>query len=496
MRYALISDIHANMQAWEAVLQDSRIMRCEVILCLGDVVGFGPKPAEVLESVCTHAASIVVGDHDAVIGGRLDSSIFSDDAREVIEWTRSKLTAVTARLFADMEGYLLGDGFVICHSETDEPERFSYIRKPEDARASFNAMATNLIFAGHTHEPGVFTLDPATGAITHSKLLELALAEDKRYYVNVGSVGYPIHGEVLASYAVYDSDARHITFRGVPFDLDAFAADVAATGLPVAPPFTPMTMPHVPTVPPPTLIPPRDSAPIADNVAAIRVPVINPHRRSGPIRYVTPEELRDTTRTARIKKYDSPLLRPDAPSPLQRTTSNIQKNPTSISPQPEDAPPAPDTPSRKKRKPIIIRKRTDTPPKPKIIETSPAPHIEEPEAVQASDLPQEETPIPEVPVIVQAEPETEEKQAPPRTVDSENKEELSEEEKDKLRKERSRQILLAAQKKRQLAAQKKAAYNDKLKKSLQARQQAALKKRKEAKDSSTNEDKPANTDNA
>ena len=100
MRYAIISDIHANRQAWEAVFANIKKQGVDDILCLGDVVGYGPRPADVLESVYEHCDNFVLGNHDAVIGNRLDSDLFNDKAKYVIEWTREQLSDSVADFFA------------------------------------------------------------------------------------------------------------------------------------------------------------------------------------------------------------------------------------------------------------------------------------------------------------------------------------------------------------------------------------------------------------
>ena len=91
MRYGIVSDIHANIQAWKAVLRDMRNEGVDSILCLGDVVGYGPNPAEVLDSCYQHVDYFILGNHDAVIGNRLDSNLFNDNAKFLIEWTRDQL---------------------------------------------------------------------------------------------------------------------------------------------------------------------------------------------------------------------------------------------------------------------------------------------------------------------------------------------------------------------------------------------------------------------
>ncbi len=101
MRYAIVADIHANVQAWEAVLRDIASSRIDGIICLGDVVGYGPNPAEVLRSVHSHVDALALGNHDAALCGKLDPVLFNDQARHIIAWTRAALTAQALEVMSD-----------------------------------------------------------------------------------------------------------------------------------------------------------------------------------------------------------------------------------------------------------------------------------------------------------------------------------------------------------------------------------------------------------
>jgi len=155
MRYAVVSDIHANRQAWQAVLDDIALQGTDAILCVGDVIGYGPMPAVTLDSVCKYADVMVLGNHDAVIGNRINVEIFNDDACRIIEWTRERLNDDATRLFAKMPLELEVEDFLIVHAEVADPERFYYIEEAESARESFDACEHALIFVGHTQSGGI-----------------------------------------------------------------------------------------------------------------------------------------------------------------------------------------------------------------------------------------------------------------------------------------------------------------------------------------------------
>lgn len=235
MRYGIVSDIHANIQAWNAVLRDMKSMGVDSILCLGDVVGYGPNPVEVMDSCYKHCDYFILGNHDAVIGDRLDSSLFNDNAKFLIEWTREQLSPLAADFFKDMPLRMEGPGFVCAHGELAMPGRFGYIYEAQDAIESFTSNNSPLMFVGHTHFPTKFTYDLMTNKVLKEADQDFVMKAGQRYMVNAGSVGDPRDGQVTASYCVYDADTQQVFFRKVPFDVNGFRENLIKTQLPVNP---------------------------------------------------------------------------------------------------------------------------------------------------------------------------------------------------------------------------------------------------------------------
>lgn len=233
MRLAITSDIHANWQAWSAVLIDIRSQGIDRILCLGDVVGYGPNPAEVMASVHAHVDHFVLGNHDAVICGKMDPSLFNEDAQRMIAWTRARLNADAANFFNRVPLTLAGEGFRCAHGDFAEPGAFNYVIDPADAIASWDAVREPLLFTGHTHTPAIF-LRGASGRPHVVPPQDFELEPDKRYLVNVGSVGHSRDHDTRASYCVFDTDARSICWRRIPFDLDAYRDAMQRAGLATA----------------------------------------------------------------------------------------------------------------------------------------------------------------------------------------------------------------------------------------------------------------------
>ncbi len=230
MLYAIVSDIHANLPAWRAVLADLTTAGAERIICLGDVVGYGPQPREVLASLYRHVDAFVMGNHDAVACGRMTPERFNSQARVLIEWTSQQLSR-RAKEFIDSAALsLTGDGFTCVHGELGQPGAFHYLMEPSDTDPSWEATDDALIFVGHTHRAGLFVR--GSSGVTHPLPAEdFILEAGKRYIVNVGSVGYPRDGDPRAAYCLYDSSSRAVYFRRVHFDYEALMEAVREAGL-------------------------------------------------------------------------------------------------------------------------------------------------------------------------------------------------------------------------------------------------------------------------
>lgn len=235
MRYAIVSDIHANFSAWEAVLADFRECKIEEVVCLGDVVGYGPKPAEVLEAVRAVTGNFVMGNHDAAAVGMMDYSIFNDHAREAIEWTMGQLDEAGKEFLSSVPLAIEAGDILFVHAEIEEPGRFGYISDLEVAQRNLEAGKHFVTFIGHTHLPKVFEMD-IFGEVTEFTDGDLTLDSDSRYIVNVGSVGEPRNPEDLrARYVIYDTETQELEFRRVEFDILAYRKDLEATTLSMRP---------------------------------------------------------------------------------------------------------------------------------------------------------------------------------------------------------------------------------------------------------------------
>ncbi|MEM7012715.1 MAG: metallophosphoesterase family protein, partial [Verrucomicrobiota bacterium] len=222
MRYAIFSDIHANRQALAAVLRDMRKCGAEVLVCLGDVIGYGPCPQIVLDAVRKNTENLVLGNHDAAACGLLDANLFNDHAREVIEWTRAQMNEESLAFLNEVPMTMEAEDILFVHAEPEMPGRFDYIEDATMAAQQLKATDKRITFVGHTHHPVVW-MAGADGSIREMPDQDQQLKEGNRYIVNVGSVGEPRNPEdISARYVVYDSAKKNLFFRKVEFDVAGY----------------------------------------------------------------------------------------------------------------------------------------------------------------------------------------------------------------------------------------------------------------------------------
>ena len=218
MVYAIISDVHANAIALSAVLEDARRCGAKRILCLGDVVGYGPEPESAATMVRTRAALAIAGNHDDAVSGRLDASDFIDLAADAVSRHRETLSDENLEWLKGLPHVYNGKSFSCTHGDFISPETFGYISDESEAAANFAATRSQLMFAGHSHVPGIF-LTGASGRVYSLPPTDFTIEDGKRYIVNPGSVGYPrTNGNVCEStYVLFDDAERTIAFRRIPF---------------------------------------------------------------------------------------------------------------------------------------------------------------------------------------------------------------------------------------------------------------------------------------
>ena len=234
MRYAIISDIHANAAALRTVLVDAQDMHVDRIVCLGDVLGYGPDPVQALETVYSRVHVCLAGNHDDAVCGRCSAEDFNDFAAAAVERQRKALTSQALKWLKSLPYTCAMSGFACAHGDFSAPEEFNYILESDDALPSWDVRSEQLLFVGHTHQPGIFVIG-GSGMSHRLEPADFVLEDGKRYIVNVGSVGYPRSGLCRSFYCIYDDASRTVRFRSLPFDLEGYREKMGGKGLDEAP---------------------------------------------------------------------------------------------------------------------------------------------------------------------------------------------------------------------------------------------------------------------
>lgn len=229
MRIAVLSDIHSNLAALDAVLGHAGAV--DAVWHLGDVVGYGPDPDGVVARLSGVGALGVLGNHDAAALGGPEIEWFNPDARAAAVWTRDRIAADTRRWLAALPETALIDGVSLVHGSPRDPLR-EYVTTPEVASANLPYLTTAIGLHGHTHVPAVFTQRDGAMLVEWPQDGDLLEFEDEPTLLNPGSVGQPRDGDPSASYMILDQAAGHATWHRVAYDIATVQAAMRAVRLP------------------------------------------------------------------------------------------------------------------------------------------------------------------------------------------------------------------------------------------------------------------------
>jgi predicted phosphodiesterase len=229
MRIAVLSDIHANLPALDAVL--GAIGTIDAIWHLGDVVGYGPEPDAVVARLAEVGATGVRGNHDAAACGGREIEWFNPEARAAMEWTRTAIADATRDRLAALEERRVDGEFTLVHGSPRDPT-WEYITSVPVARANLAALTTRYGLHGHTHIPIAFREDDGrVEAITPGAGSVLAI-DERRVLLNPGSVGQPRDGDPSASWMVIDAEAGTCTWKRIGYDIRGVQDAMVKAGLP------------------------------------------------------------------------------------------------------------------------------------------------------------------------------------------------------------------------------------------------------------------------
>lgn len=235
MRLAVLSDIHGNREAFEAVLADVDRRAIDRIILLGDLVGYGPDPEWCVDrssALVAAGAGAVKGNHDAAIAESRPA--MNSNALKAIDWTRPRLSPAQRAFLDKLPMTLRLDDALFVHASAHDPAGWIYVTSERSAMPSFRVCDARAIFCGHVHVPALMTCDRLGTVQEHAIPMAkpVPLIRSRRWLAVVGSVGQPRDGQPQAGYAVFDTATNDLTFRRVPYDAAETARKVRSAGLP------------------------------------------------------------------------------------------------------------------------------------------------------------------------------------------------------------------------------------------------------------------------
>jgi diadenosine tetraphosphatase ApaH/serine/threonine PP2A family protein phosphatase len=231
MKYAIILDIHGNLEALHSVLSDIDKKNIDEILCLGDVVGYGPNPNECVDIIREKARITLAGNHDYAPLGKIDLTYFNPWAKNAIDWTENRLTQASKEFLLNLPLKQEMNGFTIVHATPQNPHEWYYITSLEEAIINFPEFEGQVCFVGHSHVPLVVALDEE-GEYRVVRSNPLKFSENERYIINVGSVGQPRDLDPRAAYALFDSREKVYELLRIEYDLAETQRKIRESGLP------------------------------------------------------------------------------------------------------------------------------------------------------------------------------------------------------------------------------------------------------------------------
>lgn len=218
MLYAILGDVHSNLPALEEVLKSVKQEKVDRILCTGDIVGYGPYPAECIELVQDNNIFVVAGNHDYAVTGLIDNTFFTDDAKEVLEFTRDELTDSENAFLQSLVLMKSENNVNIVHSSFVHPELFEYVFELNDLVENFLNLDTQIGFFGHTHFFKIYAKSNNDTDDYVEIKRDLFLYGDEKILINSGTVGQPRDGNTDTGYTILDTDKKIIKIKRIPYD--------------------------------------------------------------------------------------------------------------------------------------------------------------------------------------------------------------------------------------------------------------------------------------
>lgn len=230
MKYGIISDIHGNLNALEATLFAIQKFKVDKLVCLGDIVGYGPQPNECVQLIQEISDIVLAGNHDHGVVGKLSLERFNRYAKAAIQWTQTTVTDESLDYLSALKLTAAVDDLFFVHASPNEPIEWHYIMNVFDAEESFAALRENICFVGHSHVPVIFT-SQNDFFVNILFDYDVSIEQNKRYIINVGSVGQPRDLDARAAFAIYDTQTRTYQLQRIDYDINDTQEKMRKAGL-------------------------------------------------------------------------------------------------------------------------------------------------------------------------------------------------------------------------------------------------------------------------
>lgn len=233
MRIAIISDIHGNLEALTSIFEDIDSQNINEVVCLGDVIGYGPNPNECIKIVRDRCPIVIQGNHDAAA---LDSELmnnFNSNAKAAMEWTKKILTEESYEFLQSLPLRIISEDKTYVHATPFEPKRWYYITSLEEAAFNFQYFQTKFCFVGHTHIPVIIMIGLNNRIkVVQEQQFHYGAHKDSQFLINVGSSGQPRDRNPKVSYGILDSEQETFEFRRLDYDMESCQKKMIAANFP------------------------------------------------------------------------------------------------------------------------------------------------------------------------------------------------------------------------------------------------------------------------
>jgi len=231
MKYALLSDVHSNLEAFQAVLKDLSREKVDQVFFLGDVVGYGADPDKCIETLQELTSSAVAGNHDRAAVGLTDFSYFNPAAKTAVEWTTRKLSPHHQEFLKKLPLIQHHPNITLVHATPQQPAEWEYMFSHYEASLSFKHYDQQICFIGHSHTPIAFEQSEEGNTYVLPDI-SFTLRNSYRYIINTGSVGQPRDGDSRAAYGVYNSDDSRFILKRISYNIKRAQKKIIDAGLP------------------------------------------------------------------------------------------------------------------------------------------------------------------------------------------------------------------------------------------------------------------------